>query len=64
MKRSVHGHRVGEWHPRAKLTAEQVASIRAEYVPYVTGMGALARKYGCGRSTIRDIVTLSTRVAG
>jgi len=63
-KRSPTGHRVGEWHQRAKLTTEQVEAMREEYMPYVVSIRALAKKYGCGLSTARDIVTYATRVAG
>lgn len=64
MKRSITGHRVGECHPKARLTTEQVKAMRAEYIPHVNGTTTLARKYGCGRSTARDIVNYATRVAG
>ena len=64
MKRSITGHRVGECHQNARLTSEQVKAMRAEYIPYVNGAGTLARKYACGRSTVRDIVNYVTRVAG
>ncbi len=50
-------------HHRAKLSAEQVIAMRAEYLPYVRGYGWLARKYVCGVSTARDICTMRTRVA-
>ena len=50
-------------HHRAKLTAAQVAAIRREYLAYVRGYGYLARKYGCGESTVRDIVQYRTRPA-
>jgi hypothetical protein len=57
------GHRVGECHQNARLTDAQVRAIREEYMPYVSGYGYLARKYGCGESTIRDIVQYRTRTA-
>lgn len=43
---------------RLVLTKEQVKAIRAEYRPGVPGCGylALARKYGIGASTVRDLV--------
>lgn len=41
---------------RRVLNKEQRAAVRAEYIPYVVGYGALAAKYGVGASTIRDIV--------
>lgn len=58
------GHRVGQCHHRAQLTTEQVQAMRAEYIPYVNGLTKLARKYGCGRSTARDICSYATRAAG
>lgn len=61
--RSLTGHRMGEHHHRAKLTDAQVRAMRADYVPYVISIRALARKYGCGLSTVRDIVTYATRYA-
>lgn len=48
-------------HHRAKLSAEQVRQMRKEYMAYVVGYAELARKYGCGESTVRDIVHFYTR---
>jgi len=48
-------------HHRAKLTAVQVRAMRGEHLPYANGYEALARKYGCGISTARDICTYRTR---
>lgn len=48
-------------HHRAKLTAEQVRQMRREHIPYVCGYGELALRYGCGESTVRDIVQFKTR---
>ena len=47
----------------AKLTDEQVRSMRAEHWPYARGKGytSLARKYQCCESTARDICTYRTR---
>ena len=50
-----------EMHHRAKLTKEQVKAIRADYKPWVFGYASLAKKYGAGISTIRDICTYRTR---
>lgn len=47
---------------RAKLTSEQVRQMRRDHIPYVCGYGELARRYGCGESTVRDICTYRTRV--
>ena len=48
-------------HHRAKLTEDQVRAMRADYHPYVRGYEWLAREYGCGISTARDICTYRTR---
>jgi transposase len=43
---------------RRALTDDQVREIRALYRPYARGFGygALAKRYGVGESTIRDVV--------
>lgn len=43
---------------RLVLTAEQAKAIRQAYRPGVPGCGylALAKKYGIGASTVRDLV--------
>jgi|TARA_R110001606_G_scaffold351191_1_gene501356 hypothetical protein len=64
MIRNHTGHRMGECHQKARLSAEQVKAMRAEYIPYVVSIGKLAKKYGCGKSTARDILNYSTRAAG
>ena len=51
----------GEKHHRAKLTDEQVEQIRAMYKPRKFGYVRLARLFGVGESTIRDILTYRTR---
>ncbi len=61
MRRNHKGYRVGEQHQRAKLPDTVIESMRAEYLPYVRGYGYLAKKYGCGESTARDIVNYWTR---
>jgi hypothetical protein len=61
MKRNYKGYRIGESHQNAKLSDAQVEAIRGEYKPYVIGYETLARKYGCGISTVRDIVQGWTR---
>lgn len=62
-KRNHTGHRIGEWHQRAKLTDAQVAAMRADYAAGIGGYPALAKRYGCGISTVRDIVQFRTRWA-
>ena len=48
---------------RKVLTDCQVRDIRKEHMAYIRGRGykVLAEKYGCGESTIRDIITFRTR---
>ena len=62
--RSLSGHRCGASHQHAKLTTEQVKEMRD--LRESTGMSyaMLATKFGCGRSTARDIVNYWTRIAG
>jgi DNA invertase Pin-like site-specific DNA recombinase len=48
-------------HHRAKLTDEQVRQLREQYQAHVVGYATLAKKYGCGVSTVRDIVNYYTR---
>lgn len=55
------GHRVGACHQHAKLTTAQVLAIRAAYKAGKGSYAALADLYGCGTSTVRDIVLLRTR---
>lgn len=57
------GHRIGEWHQKAKLTDAQVAAMRADYEAGRGGYQALSKRYGCGISTVRDIVQFRTRWA-
>lgn len=63
MARALNGYRIGEAHQKAKLSDAQVKAMRAEYEPGKRGKGylSLARKYGCGESTARDICTNATR---
>jgi len=56
-------HRVGACHQRAKLTTEQVQAMRADYSAGRGGYVVLSRLYGCGISTVRDIVQYRTRWA-
>lgn len=48
---------------RQVLTAEQRKEIRAQHQPGKRGFGygALAKKYGVGESTIRDVITYRSR---
>ena len=63
-KRSPSGHRCGEWHPKAALTAEQVLAMREDYATGRFSIRSVAAKYKCGASTARDIISYATRVAG
>ena len=49
-------------HHRAKLPWERVQAMRRDYLAYVRSLEWCARKYGCGASTVRDIVQYRTRV--
>lgn len=62
--RNQTGHRCGASHQRAKLSTEQVAQMRAEYQTGRMSYARLAILYGCGTSTVRDIVLYRTRWAG
>lgn len=59
--------RIGEDHARAKLSDTAVDCIRNEYEAGQDGSGPkvgyklLARKWGCSKRTIRDIVHYRTR---
>lgn len=47
---------------RSVLTIAQAEAIRAEYKPGKGhGYAALARKYGVGESTIRDVIQYAQR---
>jgi hypothetical protein len=46
----------GELNPKAKLTAEQIKSIRAEYATQKTFQYLIAKKYGVTQANINDIV--------
>lgn len=48
-------------HHRAKLTDKQVADMRKQHLAYVVGYETLAKRFGCGVSTARDICTYRTR---
>ena len=60
LARNHTGHRVGECHQRAKLTDSQVRSLRADREAGMS-LRALAKAYGCGLSTARDICDYATR---
>lgn len=67
LKRNHLGYRVGECHQRAKLSDEKVRQMRETYQTWKEegkhkGYEALAKVFGCGVSTARDIVTYRTRI--
>lgn len=45
---------------RAIFQPDQVKQIRKEHIAYLIGYETLAKKYNCGASTIRDMVTYRT----
>jgi hypothetical protein len=59
--------RIGEDHPRAKLSDAQVEAMRDDYEahppghPQHVGYRALAKKYGCSKRTARDICNYTKR---
>ena len=59
--RAPSGHRCGQFHPKAKLTDDQIRKMRSMHLPYVRGYEFLAREFKCGISTARDICTYRTR---
>lgn len=67
IRRSPSGHRCGESHHKTKLSDAQVKSMRNTYAKWQDeekrmGYESLAKLYGCGVSTARDIVTYRTRI--
>ena len=64
MRRNHTGHRVGQDHQRAVLTDQEVLAIRSLYSKGWGGYRKLSKLFGCGESTVRDIVTYRTRPPG
>jgi DNA invertase Pin-like site-specific DNA recombinase len=56
-----HGHPLGEAHPNAKLTDEQVEQIRTLYENGGTSYRQIAKLFGVPRSTISDICSFRRR---
>lgn len=57
------GHRVGQYHQKARLSDEQVRQMRHDREREGMSYAKLAKKYGCGVSTARDIVNYWTRAS-
>lgn len=55
------GHRIGQSHPKARLTDEQVETIRRVYASGTVGYEILGRAFKTSPWTIRDIVKERTR---
>jgi hypothetical protein len=55
------GHRIGEGHPRAKLSDEQVEEMRQLYEQGDHGYRRLSTLFGVPKRTVRDIVLLKRR---
>ena len=51
-------YKIGDNHPRAKLTVEKVREIRKKYIPHskTCGIKALAKEYDVSKSTIEHII--------
>lgn len=55
------GRRVGESHPRAKLTDREVEMIHQLHEQHGLGYRRIAAKFECSWYTVRDIVTRGRR---
>ncbi len=60
VRRGWTGHRIGESHPRARLSDDDVRLVRALHEEGL-GYRRIAVKFEVGISTIRDICTHRTR---
>ena len=56
------GYRIGESHPKARLTDAQVEQIRTLYEEGFVGYRALAKWYGVPRTTIAGICSYTRRL--
>ncbi len=71
MRRNHTGHRMGEDHQHARLTDAQVRRMRQDYAREESragtggggGYATMAKRYRCGVSTARDIITYRTRAS-
>lgn len=57
------GRRIGQAHPRAKLTREMVDLMLALYEDHGVSMGTLAVWFGVSKWTVRDAVKYLTWIA-
>lgn len=55
------GRRVGEHHPRARLTDADVDHIRTLYEEGAVGYKTLGKVFGVSWQTVRDICTFARR---
>jgi len=55
------GWRVGEGHPKARLTDAQIEQIRDEYEAGGVGYRRLSARWGISRRSVRDIVHFNRR---
>jgi hypothetical protein len=61
VRRSWTGHRIGESHPRARLSDHDVTLIRTLHEEHHLGYATLAAKFEAPKSTIRNVCTYRTR---
>lgn len=61
IRRGWTGHRIGESHPRAKLSDHDVRLIRELHEQHGLGYKRLGEKFEAPRSTIADICCYRTR---
>jgi DNA invertase Pin-like site-specific DNA recombinase len=59
--RSSRGRRIGECHPKAKLTDDDVRLMRELRERYGMSYGKIAEKFECSLWTVREIVNYQTR---
>ncbi len=57
------GHRCAESHHRAKLSDHDVDLIRELQEKHGLSLREIAEKFGCGKSTVRDMVKYRRRTA-
>jgi len=63
MKRNHTGHRVGEYHQRAKLSDAQVRNMRYAHENLGMSRREVAEMFGCSYWTARDILNYWTRAS-